>query len=113
MKWHLPTPMPTSTINPREISDTISLFTENETFQPEYRRRIGEKRVEPVTEAESTRWTTARILFVKMGVIPAQVKSSKGHLILSFTRYWCAERVWDSDFEKNCSVHADDVALSM
>jgi hypothetical protein len=28
LKWHLPTPMPTSTINPREISDTISLFTE-------------------------------------------------------------------------------------
>ena len=28
VEWHLPTPMPTSTINPREISDTISLFTE-------------------------------------------------------------------------------------
>jgi hypothetical protein len=37
LKWHLPTPMPTSTINPREISDTISLFTEIERgIQPEH-----------------------------------------------------------------------------
>jgi hypothetical protein len=40
---HLPTPMPTSTINPREISDTISLFTENEAFQPEHKRRLERK----------------------------------------------------------------------
>jgi hypothetical protein len=64
LKWHLPTPMPTSTINPREISDTISLFTEDEAFQPDKRRLVRVKWVEPVTEAESTRWTTARILFV-------------------------------------------------
>ncbi len=27
LEWHLPAPMPTSTIRPREIWDTISLFT--------------------------------------------------------------------------------------
>jgi len=71
LKWHLPTPMPTSTINPREISDTISLFTENsEVFNLSINDdQFGEKGFEPVTEAESTRWTTARILFdmVEMG----------------------------------------------
>jgi hypothetical protein len=33
-------------------------------FDSGHGRRFKEKRVEPVTEAESTRWTTARILFV-------------------------------------------------
>ena len=44
LKWHLPTPMPTSTINPREVSDTISLFTEMKHFNPEHKRRFREEK---------------------------------------------------------------------
>ena len=59
-----------------------------------------ERKSEPVTEAESTRWTTARIVFVMVKVGVAYIllyhaeigyRWGPGHLILSFTVL--AERV--------------------